>query len=312
MEIGTVAGKAVVDLIKNENVQNKTISALGMLFPYAGIKKRAIDTYINDIENSNLPSETKVVAMLNAKKTIKKLKNQKDIADIAIENSKAGTDFSDKSGVNQEWIERFMESAGFVSSDEMKLVWGKILSNEFEQPGSTPPNMIRILSEITPTLARAFKKICSMKVWICPLLEDENIEMAFQKIFVPYKGHDNELRELGISFNILNELETLGVIKVSTISGYASKNIDNANILLCIGDKLEVISEHKNGELPIGNVILTSAGESLQQITEAEEIPNYYNMIRQYLLEKGVKIADDHNFQATEDGDTLNISKKNS
>lgn len=266
--------------------------------------------YIEEIEKSDMTPEAKVFAVLNIKKTFKKIKNQQSISEIAIANAKEDTDFSEKSGVSEEWLERFMDSAGFVSSEDMQLIWGKILANEFEEPGTTPPNMIRVLSEITPVLARAFRKICSMRIWVCPLLEDENIEMAFQKTFVPYNGHEDALREMGISFNILNELETLGVIKVSTISGYVSKKIDNTKVLLCIEDKLEVVNEHTKGQVPIGNVMLTSVGEALQRITETEEIPNYYEMIKEYVLKNGAKFAEEHNFQVTVDGDTLNISKK--
>lgn len=57
--------------------------------------------------------------------------------------------------------------------------------------------------------------------------------------------------------------------------------------------------------------MLTSVGEALQRITETEEIPNYYEMIKEYVLKNGAKFAEEHNFQVTVDGDTLNISKKN-
>jgi len=311
MELGKIVGETAVDLAKNENVLNKTADIMGMLFPYAGLTKKAVDMYISEIEKSDMSIEAKMFSVMNARKTLKKIKNQKQIVDIAVENAKEGTDFTDASDVNEEWLERFMDSAGFVSSEDMQLIWGKILANEFEEPGTTPPNMIRVLSEITPTLARAFRKICSMRVWVCPLLEDENIEMAFQKTFVPYNGHEDALREMGISFNVLNELETLGVIKVSTISGYVSKKIDNAKVLLCIGDRLEVVNEHKKGEIPIGNVMLTSVGQSLQKITEAEEIPNYHEMIREYVLKSGIKLAEEHDFHVTVDGDTLHIFRNN-
>ena len=230
-------GEAALDLVKNENFQNKSADLLGMLFPYAGIEKKARDLYIEEIENSDLSTETKVTLILNAKKTLKKLKNQGNIAKIAKENAKEGTDFSEKSGVSEEWFDRFMESASFVSSGELQLIWGKILANEFEEPGTTPPNMIRVLSEITPVLAKAFRKICSMRIYIFSLLENEKIETTFQKIFVPYNGHEEMFYEIGISFDTLNELEALGIIKFSTIGGYVLRNINNAKILLCIGDK---------------------------------------------------------------------------
>ena len=62
-----------------------------------------------------------------------------------------------------------------------------------------------------------------MKIWICPLSEQEEIVGAFQKVFVPYKKNEEQLREMGILFNVLNELETLGVIKLETIGGYITQ-----------------------------------------------------------------------------------------
>lgn len=209
---GTAVAKTAVDLVKNENVLNKSVGVMGMLFPFAGLKQKAVEIYIKDIEKSDLPAETKVFMIMNTKKTFKKIKNQKTIAEIAMENAKQGTDFSENSGVSEEWLERFMDSAGFVSSEEIQWIWGKILANEFEKPGSTPPNMIRILSEITPELAVAFRYICSMCIWILPLNENGDIQGGVQELFVPYTKNDEKFRKSGVSFNVLNELETLGVI----------------------------------------------------------------------------------------------------
>ena len=68
---------------------------------------------------------------------------------------------------------------------------------------------------------------------------------------------------MGISFNVLNELETLGVIKLETISGYITQGIENKKVFICVCDKLDVICEHNNDNIPIGNVLLTSVGEAL-------------------------------------------------
>ena len=43
MGIGRMAGEAAIEVMKNENVQNKTASVIGMLFPYAGVTKKAVD-----------------------------------------------------------------------------------------------------------------------------------------------------------------------------------------------------------------------------------------------------------------------------
>ena len=51
------------------------------------------------------------MAVLNAKQTIKKLKNQSKIAEIAVANAPEGTDFSEHSGISEEWFDRFMISS---------------------------------------------------------------------------------------------------------------------------------------------------------------------------------------------------------
>ena len=74
---GTAVVKTAVDMAKNENVLNKTVDALGMLFPYAGITKKAVDMYIAEIEKSDMSIDAKMYALLNAKKQLKQIKNQK-------------------------------------------------------------------------------------------------------------------------------------------------------------------------------------------------------------------------------------------
>ena len=117
-----------------------------------------------------------------------------------------------------------------------------------------------------------------------------------------------------MSFNVLNELETLGVIRFESLTGYIPKGIINDKIFICIGDKLDVIKEYEKGEkgeFPIGNVMLTSVGEALKSITDSVEIDDYYVMIKQYLVDKGVKFAEEHDYYAEINGDELTIYRRN-
>ncbi|MBD5452832.1 MAG: DUF2806 domain-containing protein [Lachnospiraceae bacterium] len=309
MGLSEMASEVMLDLVKNEGALNKTAGVMGMLFPYAGLTKRALDVYISDVENSNMSSESKLLAILNAKKTIKQLKNQKKIAEIALDNVKTGTDFTSKSGVNEEWLERFMDSAGFVSSEDVQLIWGKILGNEFEKPGSTPPNMIRILSEITSTYAQAFKKICSMHVMLFPINDEEQIERAMCKIMVPYRGNDKFMEEIGLSFNILNELETLGLIKFTLMGDYASTKIPEKKVVVYVDGQSDTIIEHNKDTIMLGNVTLTVAGEALFAITPFEKIEGYAEMVKQYMLNNRVKYMDESKYQIVEKNNYFHIEK---
>ncbi len=145
--------------------------------------------------------------------------------------------------------------------------------------------------EITPELAATFRYICSMSIWIMPLNEKREIQGGVQKLFVPYNKNDERFRENGVSFNVLNELETLGVIRFESIGGYISKGFSSDKILICVGDRLDVIEEYNKGKLPAGNVMLTSVGEALKSITDSIEIGDYYEMVRKYMSDNGVKFA---------------------
>lgn len=281
-------GETAFDLVKNENVQNKAADLLGMLFPYVAIKKKAVDLYIEEIEKSDLSTDAKMISLLNAKKTLKKLKNQKNIAEIATKNAKEGTDFSEKSGVNEEWFNRFMESASFVSSEQMQLVWGKILANEFEKPGCTPPNMTRILSEFTQIYAEAFRALCSMRVLLVSINEDEKIVSANWRNVIIFDQNEEYIRKMGLSFKLLNELETLGVIKFDTVVGYVATNMEEEKILVYINGNTIETSSHQSDNFPIGNVLFTSAGEALNRITEPYRLEGFEEAVIKYLKSNNV------------------------
>ncbi len=286
------AGETALDMVKNEAVLDKTSSIMSMLFPYAGLTKKALDMYISDVEKSDMASESKLIAVLNAKNTIKKLKNQKDIAQIAINTAKDETDFTEKSGVNKEWLERFMDSAGFVSDEIVQIMWGKILGKEFENPGSTPSNMIRILSEITPVYAQAFRKICSMQMITVELYENGAIKSARQDAVVPYSSNEERFNEWGLTFSVFSELETLGLIKFETLGGYASTGITEKNVLLYVDGETLEIEENKENGIPNGNVMFTAAGNCLKNITSTERIAGYSELVKKYMNERQVKIKE--------------------
>jgi len=52
------------------------------------------------------------------------------------------------------------------------------------------------------------------------------------------------------------------------VTEYVKKGFSNKKILLRIDNELEVAEKYNANGFPIGNVILTSVGESLKSITE--------------------------------------------
>ena len=212
--------------------------------------------------------------------------------------------------MDEEWLDRFMDSAKFVSSEEMQLIWGKVLAGEFENPGSTPRNLIRILSEFTPELAQAFRVICSMKVDIFPLDDNGDIEKSFSDIIVPYGWNELKFLDSELSFDILSELETLGVIKMDNILGYKEPNISNVKSLIRIENELILTIKFDNKYFPMGNVILTSAGKNLQVITESIKLEGYYELVRNHMEKQGILFSDNHDYVLEYEGDKPIVKRK--
>lgn len=294
----------------SELIKKEASGIMGMLFPYAGLTKKALDIYVSDVEKSNMPSESKVIAVLDAKNKFKKIKNQKRIAGIAIDESKEGTDFTSKSGVNKEWLERFMNSAKFVSDYDVQLIWGKILGKEFENPGSNPPSMIRVLSEITPFYAEIFRKICSMQVLIVEINKDGEVLSAIKDTVVPFKDNYDEFNKIGLSFEAINELESLGLIKFEALSGYVRNDMGERALLGYVNGKNDEVLIQRKDNFPMGNVMLTKVGECLQNITLLEAIDGYEDMLKEYMMANGIEYVKESNYDIEKDGDKVKVKKK--
>ena len=67
---GVTVAKTAIDLAKTDNVLNKATGIMGMLFPYAGIKQKTVNMYLDEIEKSDMPLETKVFLALNVRRHI--------------------------------------------------------------------------------------------------------------------------------------------------------------------------------------------------------------------------------------------------
>lgn len=290
-ECGLELAKAAAEGAGKESV-NKLADAIGGIFPFWGLKKKAVSTYISEIENSNLPPEAKMMAIANAKKTYKQMKNQASIAQIAQEAASAGTNFSATSGVDDEWLERFMDSAKFVSDEQVQLLWGNILAKEFEQPGSTPPSVIRILSEITPRYAKAFQVICSLSVYIAPVDMTGRIMPLEPHIIVPFDY--SYLNQYGINFSVLNELQMLGLVQFDPSIGYAIEyNVKTQPKLhLIYGKKVATVLKYENKQFPTGSLILTQAGMSIARFSEVEIIEGHFDTVCDFLKSRKVELAD--------------------
>lgn len=81
-------------------------------------------------------------------------------------------------------------------------------------------------------------------------------------------------------------------------------------ILIYSGNKTDLIIKHKANSLPTGNIFLTSAGKCLENITPLEDIPDYNNMIKKYMINQSVELMIKPNYKILQNGDEIRVNKK--
>lgn len=117
--------------------------------------------------------------------------------------------------VDHDWTARFFSDVQDVSSEEMQVLWGRVLAGEVERPGNTSIRTLGILKNLDRTAAQLFKILCSLCISVrlshIPFTEARVISLGGD-------AGNNALKEFGLDFGALNLLNEHGLI----ISDYNS------------------------------------------------------------------------------------------
>lgn len=275
--------KAAAEAAAQQSV-NKIANVLGGLFPFWGLRKHAVEVYVSAIEKSNLDPATKMIQIANAKKTFREMQNQMAIAEVAQSVAKEGTDFSVHSDVDDEWLSRYMDSGKHVSDEEMQVIWGNILAGEFEDPGNTPPSVIRILSEITTKYAKIFANVCSLQAVLFPSDVSGKPLNVKPYILISTKSCNEYLASLGINFQTLSELDKLGLIQFDSSVGFINQyDADECPIMhIYANQKVITCTKYPNKEFPVGEVLLTDAGKSISRFIDKKALDGFEDYVFNY------------------------------
>ena len=221
-------------------------------------EKEALELMIDEFKKSNDPLPLKVVKIKNVRKICKEWENQYDIYKIAQDDLDAHPEQDHSEDVDAEWLSRFMDSCKHVCSDDIKLIWGKLLAEECMKPDSVPTRLVHILSNLDRQSTQAFFTICNL------CLEDSEL------YFTPIIFHKQDFfRNLGLSFIILSELDSIGLIRFAPSVQHAISS-DDPLITEYEHDFIynsSIYSVKSNKSLiRIGDVLLTEAGQALCRI----------------------------------------------
>jgi hypothetical protein len=118
--------------------------------------------------------------------------------------------------ISEDWLNAFEIEASQMSSEQMQLLFGRILAGEIRRPESYSIKTIRLMAQLDNRAAALFRILCSLSV----SLRIPGLGNIIDARVVSLGGNaaSNSLQAYGLSFDNLNILQEYGLI----ISDYNS------------------------------------------------------------------------------------------
>lgn len=231
-----------------------------------------------DVISEQIEVPKEYISKASSKFASKVIKEQLNLDKITLNaanelanNKQIGSDEEVAEDISEDWLNEFENLAKLKSSEDMKLVFGKILSGEIIKPGSFSIKTIKLISQLDNEAAKLFQLFCNQAV---SLRANGNI---YDARVVSFNGSpaSNSLKQFGLSFGALNVLQEYGLIitDYNSFMHYSScianekkevvatLQFQNKNYGFVPSDK-----EKYDKEVKLNGVALTKAGKELLDI----------------------------------------------
>jgi hypothetical protein len=191
---------------------------------------------------------------------VRKQINIEEIAHKAIEKLSENSRPQD---LDEDFVADLFDKASNTSSEEMQGLWASILAGEANQPCSFSKRTVALVAGLGRRDAELFTKFCSC-CW-----------MIGSKL-TPILGKESEklLGQLGVSFDELVHLDSLGLIRFDSISGF-SQNFTHSGpypvrlIAHYFGTGVVLEFSSEPNQINVGKALLTESGAQLAAISGA-------------------------------------------
>lgn len=249
------------------NLIDKVSTAVGWVATHDTPNRVAVSTYIQEIQNSNYDPITKAALISQAKKSIKEYCNQQDILSVA---TQALMPTAQPEEIDEDWITQFMDKARLVSDSEFQVLWGNILAEECNVPGSIPKGLLHIMEQMDKDMATVFMAVAAVSVYIeeekreySPMIDGESTEEIRQKI--------------GISYDDLLNLQSVGLIETH-FSGFGSRVYVTAEVTPVVIHYFDEEYRLPKGrsKFRAGRVVYTKAGQALCRAVKPQKIEGFF------------------------------------
>jgi Protein of unknown function (DUF2806) len=189
---------------------------------------------------------------------------EKVIEGVAIELKNSPPERDADAEIEDDWLTQFWNVAEKISRDEVRLFFGRLLAKEVAQPGTISPLTLRVLSTLTPHVAKRFEHFCRLSI-----REDNDVFVIHPNVF-PFQKI-GPLDSFGVTYEDLYDLESFGLLRsAETIMLNFSPNLNDAPI-----NYAGITATLNFSSLQMHQLKFTRAGAELRELLPLSPIPEY-------------------------------------
>ena len=216
-------------------------------------------------------------------------------------STEQSTDSNEEKTISDDFLNSFEEEVRQKSSEDMQLLFGRILADEIRKPGRYSIRTVRILGQLNQNAATLFKKLCSVCV---ALVFDDRTEGYVHDARVSSLGGNagsNALSKYGLDFGQLNILNEYGLIIPDYNSWLDYKLcIMNGNLPVTIPFRHQgrhwVLfpspERDKNQECKVSGVALSRAGRELFPIVDLDPMEGYTKDLKKFFAGQSLQMIE--------------------
>jgi hypothetical protein len=184
-----------------------------------------------------------------------------------------------KKKVEEDWLCRWRDYAGSVSSDDLQQLWGRILAGEVKSPGSYAYRLLDFVRNLTTEEAGLIERIA-------PFVLNGLI----------FREPNDLLTKAGVSFYVLMELQDLGVISGVEAVGlqvqYTSTDKTRyVRLLTNYGKGLLIEHEDTNKRVDMGIYSITNLGKQVLGLGKFSPNDGYLIELGRAIKKRGFKVS---------------------
>lgn len=199
--------------------------------------------------------------------------------------------------IDDDWLNSFEKEASQKSTEEMQLLFGRILASEINQPSSFSIKTVKLIGQLDSRTANLFCLLCSLSISLS--LGDNHIIDA-RVLSLGGNAGSNSLQNYGLNFDQLNVLQEYGLI----ISDYNSY----MNYGMCVAIGTEVLfpfkyqnrdwglvssAERTTGqELRLYGVALSLSGKELLKIVDIETNDLFTDALKDFFQKQNLSMVE--------------------